>query len=45
LRRFFVEGEAFDWTMQETLKIEKIPVRETYYYIYVAEKNREIELD
>jgi hypothetical protein len=45
LRRFFFEAEAFDWTLQETLKIDKLPVRGAFYYIYIAEKNAEIDHD
>jgi SAM-dependent methyltransferase len=45
LRRFFFAAEEFDWTLQETFKIHKLPVTGTFYYIYIAEKNAEIDHD
>jgi ubiquinone/menaquinone biosynthesis C-methylase UbiE len=45
IRRFFFEIETFDWRLCETMKIEKIPVRGTFYYVYIAQKNLAVDVD
>jgi ubiquinone/menaquinone biosynthesis C-methylase UbiE len=45
IRRFFFEVDSFDWRLHETLRIDRLPVRGTFYYVYIAEKNLEVEVD
>jgi SAM-dependent methyltransferase len=45
IRRFFFEIDTLDWRLHETMKIEKIPVKGTFYYVYIAEKNLAVEVD
>jgi hypothetical protein len=34
-----------DWRLHEMMKIEKIPVKGSRYYVYIAEKNLAVEVD
>jgi SAM-dependent methyltransferase len=45
IRRFFFEVETFDWRLHETIRIEKLPIKGTFYYVYIAEKNLAVDVE
>lgn len=39
LRESYFSHDSFDWTLHEALKVPKLPIKGSYYYVYIAEKN------
>lgn len=45
LRESYFQESSFNWTLHDTLKIPKLPIKGTFYYVYIAQKNKQTHSD
>ena len=41
LRASYFQEASFNWTLHDTVKIPKLPIKGAFYYVYIAQKNQQ----